>query len=85
MKLNQLILIAALFTSATFAHELHAPAAAHAMTDAQAIEHNMKKLFDKPDAPLAVAPVIIEGDYGNVADCDDIGARTDGVQYEEET
>ena len=63
MKLNQLILITALFTSATFAHEPHAPAAAHAMTDAQAIEHNMKKLFDKPDAPLAVAPVTIEGDY----------------------
>jgi hypothetical protein len=63
MKLNQLILITALFTSAAFAHEPHAHSAAHAMTDAQAIEHNMKKLFDKPDAPLAVAPISIEGDY----------------------
>ena len=63
MKLIQFFLITALFTSAAFAHEPHAPAAAHAMTDAQAIEHNMKKLFDKPDAPLAVAPVTIEGDY----------------------
>jgi hypothetical protein len=63
MNLNQLILITALFTSAAFAHEPHAHSAAHAMTDAQAIEHNMKKLFDKPDAPLAVAPVTIEGDY----------------------
>ena len=56
MKLNQLMLIAALFSSPAFAHEPHAHSAAHAMTDAQAIEHNMKKLFDKPDAPLAVAP-----------------------------
>ncbi len=63
MKLNQIILITALFSSPAFAHESHAPASAHAMTDAQAIEHNMKKLFDKPDAPLAVAPVTIEGDY----------------------
>jgi hypothetical protein len=63
MKLNQLMLIAALFSSPAFAYEPHAYSAAHAMTDAQAIEHNMKKLFDKPDAPLAVAPVTIEGDY----------------------
>ena len=33
------------------------------MTDAQAIEHSMKKLFDKPEAPLSVAPISIEGDY----------------------
>ena len=33
------------------------------MTDAQAIEHSMKKQFDKPEAPLAVAPISIEGDY----------------------
>ncbi len=63
MKLNQIILITALFSSPVFAHEPHAHSAAHTMTDAQAIEHNMKKLFDKPDAPLAVAPVTIEGDY----------------------
>jgi hypothetical protein len=49
--------------SAAMAHDHQAAAASHAMTDAQAIEHNMKKLFDKPDAPLAVAPVTIEGDY----------------------
>ncbi len=63
MKLNQLTLIAALFCSAAFAHEPHAPVVAHTMPDAQAIEHSMKKLFDKPEAPLAVAPVSIEGDY----------------------
>ncbi len=63
MKLNQLMLIAALFSSPAFAHEPHTHSAAHAMTDAQAIEHNMKKLFDKPDAPLVVAPITIEGDY----------------------
>ncbi len=63
MKLNEIIVVAALFSSPVFAHEPHAHSAAHAMTDAQAIEHNMKKLFDKPDAPLAVAPITIEGDY----------------------
>jgi hypothetical protein len=66
MKIKQLVLITALCSGAAFAHEPHtpqAPAAAHNMTDAQAIEHSMKKLFDKPEAPLAVAPVSIEGDY----------------------
>jgi hypothetical protein len=63
MKFNQLILVAALFSGAALAHEMHVPAAAHTMPDAQAIEHSMKKLFDKPDAPLAVAPVSIDGDY----------------------
>jgi len=63
MKFNQLILVAALLSGAALAHEMHASASAHTMPDAQAIEHSMKKLFDKPDAPLAVAPVSIEGDY----------------------
>lgn len=63
MKLNEIIVVAALFSSPAFAHEPQAHSPSHAMTDAQAIEHNMKKLFDKPDAPLAVAPITIEGDY----------------------
>lgn len=33
------------------------------MTDAQSIEHAMKALFDKPGAPLKVAPVSVEGAY----------------------
>ena len=48
----------------TSAHE--APAKAnHAvkMTDEQSIEHAMKVLFDKPGAPLKVAPVNVEGTY----------------------
>jgi len=32
-------------------------------TSAQAIEHVMKAQFDKPEAPLTVVPVTIEGDY----------------------
>jgi hypothetical protein len=63
MKFNQLILLAALMGSVAMAHDHPAAMAAHTMPDAQAIEHSMKKLFDKPDAPLAVAPVSIVGDY----------------------
>jgi hypothetical protein len=32
-------------------------------TSAQSIEHLMKAQFDKPEAPLTVVPVTIEGDY----------------------
>ncbi len=32
-------------------------------TGAQAIEHVMKAQFDRPDAPLTVVPVTIDGDY----------------------
>jgi hypothetical protein len=48
----------------TWAHETPAKAS-HAvkMTDEQSIEHAMKALFDKPDAPLKVAPVSVEGVY----------------------
>jgi hypothetical protein len=63
MKFNHLILLVALMGSAAMAHDHPAGTASHAMPDPQAIEHSMKKLFDKPDAPLAVAPVSIEGDY----------------------
>ncbi len=63
MKFKHLILLVALMGSAAMAHDHPAATASHAMPDAQAIEHSMKKLFDKPDAPLAVAPVSIEGDY----------------------
>jgi len=43
------------------------PATAHEKptthrTSAQAIEHVMKAQFDKPEAPLTVVPVTIEGD-----------------------
>lgn len=44
------------------------PATAHEKptthrTSAQAIEHVMKAQFDKPQAPLTVVPVTVEGDY----------------------
>jgi hypothetical protein len=44
------------------------PATAHEKptthrTSAQAIEHVMKAQFDKPEAPLTVVPVTVEGDY----------------------
>lgn len=32
-------------------------------SDSQAIEHVLKKLFDKPEAPLKVAPVVLEGEF----------------------
>jgi periplasmic copper chaperone A len=63
MKFKHLILLVALMGSAAMAHDHPAATASHTMPDAQAIEHSMKKLFDKPDAPLVVAPVSIEGDY----------------------
>lgn len=64
MKLKHLIFLIAFIGPAAMAHDHPAAAAAATpMSDAQAIEHSMKKLFDKPDAPLAVAPVSIEGDY----------------------
>ncbi len=48
----------------TWAHERPAKAS-HAvkMTDEQSIEHAMKALFDKPDTPLKVAPVSVEGTH----------------------
>ena len=48
----------------TWAHETPAKAS-HAVkiTDERSIEHAMKALFDKPDAPLKVAPVSVEGGY----------------------
>jgi hypothetical protein len=51
-------------TPLTWAHE--APGkSVHAvkMTDEESIEHAMKALFDKPGAPLRVAPVSVEGAY----------------------
>ncbi len=58
-------LVNALMCVAAMAHDRQtAPLTApHNMSDTQIIVHIMKKLFDKPDAPLAVAPVSIEGDY----------------------
>ena len=45
------------------AHDHTAGAEQHTMPDAHAIEHLMKKQFDKPEAPLTVAPVTTEGHY----------------------
>lgn len=44
------------------------PAQAHeksasSKSSTQAVEQAMKSLFDRPDAPLTVAPVTIDGDY----------------------
>ena len=41
------------------------PSSAHptATTDAQGVERAMKAQFDKPGAPLTVAPVSVEGKY----------------------
>lgn len=38
-------------------------AQAHSPADPKAIAQAMKKLFDKPEAPLQVGPVSVEGDY----------------------
>jgi len=47
-----------------WAHETPAKASHTVkMTDEQSIERAMKALFDKPDAPLKVAPVSVEGVY----------------------
>ena len=55
------------WTSASGFVQAAAPAkeaATHAsMTEDKAIAHVMKKQFEKPDAPLQVAPVSVEGDY----------------------
>ncbi len=48
------------------AHEqlaAQSPTEVGANTDARAIESAMKALFDKPGAPLTVAPISIEGDF----------------------
>ena len=36
---------------------------AHAQTDEQKIIHLMKAMFDSPDNPLSVEPVVVNGDY----------------------
>ena len=69
MKKFKLTLLAAvsLLLSASGFVQAAAPAkeaATHAsMTEDKAIAHVMKKQFEKPDAPLQVAPVSVEGDY----------------------
>jgi hypothetical protein len=60
MNLKQIICLTVFACGAAIAHD---HVTSQAMPDAQAIEHRMKQQFDKPDAPLAVAPVSIEGDY----------------------
>jgi hypothetical protein len=44
-------------------HAAHATMEAPKGTDAQQIAGAMKKQFERPDAPLAVAPVTVVGDY----------------------
>ena len=67
--MKQSVLFTALLISAVLAASVAqaTPAngyAAHAQaTDSHAIEHAMKKLFDKPEAPLKVAPVSVEGEF----------------------
>ena len=39
------------------------PVTTPAMSEAQSIEHVLKALFEKPEAPLKVSPVSIEGEY----------------------
>ena len=63
MRLKQIICLAAFACGAAFAHDHVASDAGQAMPDAHAIEHLMKKQFDKPEAPLTVAPVTTEGGY----------------------
>ncbi|MBU3646908.1 MAG: copper uptake system-associated protein [Limnohabitans sp.] len=67
LKTRQLIAVCLVGFILSVQAQEHGHGARHesaaAVTDAQAIAHSMKKLFDKPDAPLAVAPVSIEGDY----------------------
>jgi hypothetical protein len=56
-------LFAALFLAALSAAALSVRAhEAHAGPDAQQITHAMKRQFDRPDAPLSVAPVVVVGD-----------------------
>lgn len=46
-----------------FAADTHSGGAHAQMSDAQSIEHAMKAQFDKPDAPLKVMPISIDGQY----------------------
>ncbi len=58
------LMVTTVSLSSVAAHEVKATTAdAKTMTDAQRIEHAMKSLFDKPDAPLKVVPVTIDGNY----------------------
>lgn len=45
------------------AHAVHETKVLQNGTDTQMIEHVMKHLFDKPQSPLTVGPVVVEGDY----------------------
>lgn len=68
MKSIQLAYATALWLALSFhpswAHEVAEQSVnATAMTDKQSIQHTMHSLFDKPDAPLKVAPVSVEGGY----------------------
>jgi hypothetical protein len=50
-------------TFARDAIDAKSTSATQPVKDPQAIEQSMKKLFDKPDAPLNVASISIEGGY----------------------
>ncbi len=57
-KIRQLASVLTLVWTASFA----AGALAHG-TDQEQIQHALMATFDKPDNPLKVAPVVVQGDY----------------------
>jgi periplasmic copper chaperone A len=66
MKLAHPILVALMMATLPTAHAAPpqgAPTGAQAPADAHQIEHVMKAQFDKPEAPLQVAPVTVEGGF----------------------
>lgn len=58
MRRSKLSLAIALALGLAFA----APAAAHDSSDGGAIRHLMMATFDKPEAPLTVTPIVVQGD-----------------------
>jgi len=61
-----LIAVSSMLTFGVLAHEVGSGGSAAnkvSVSDIQAVQLVMKKQFDKPGAPLQVAPVSIEGDY----------------------
>ena len=67
MNFKQIVCLSAFACGVAFAHDRVANDSSQGMPDVQAIEHLMKKQFDKPEAALTVAPVTIEGSYAVAA------------------
>ena len=64
IALAALLVATQVIPTSALAHEAHTHTAAAAeSTDAKSIEHVMKAQFDKPEAPLKVAPTTVEGDF----------------------